>query len=107
MNRNSKNTGETGKPNSPESPLKRRAFLQYSGAGLAASAFVLGGCGEMTQEPSNLNRTNSIIKNGNGTARVGEDGTVYLGSGDVGILNYAYALEQLEASVFRISIHAI
>lgn len=100
MNRNSKNAGVAGKPTSPEGPLKRRAFLQYSGAGLAASAFVLGGCEEMTQEPSNLNQANLANKDGNGSARVGEDGTVYLGSGDIGILNYAYALEQLEAAFY-------
>ena len=100
MNRNSKKAGVAVKPTSPESPLKRRAFLQYSGAGLAASAFVFGGCEEMTQDPSNLNQTNLSTKDGNGSARVGEDGTVYLGSGDIGVLNYAYALEQLEAAFY-------
>ena len=33
-------------------------------------------------------------------AVVGADGTVDLGRGDVGILNYAYALEQLEAAFY-------
>lgn len=40
-------------------------------------------------------------KNGNGLLNPGQAGTtVSLGSGDVGILNYAYALEQLEAAFY-------
>jgi hypothetical protein len=59
--------------------LSRRRFLGYAGGlagiGLLATA---QGC-----------KTNPV-----------PDGTVNLGSGDVGILNYAYALEQLEAAFY-------
>ena len=96
MNKISKNEGVVGKARSPEGPLKRRAFLQYSGATLAASAFVLAGCENDTVVPTvNNSKTN------NASARTAEDdNTVYLGSGDIGILNYAYALEQLEAAFY-------
>jgi hypothetical protein len=72
-------------------PLARRAFLKYSGASLAAGAVILAGCSDaaMTQEIPN-----------DGRARVLEDGSIDLGSGDIGILNYAYALEQLEAAFY-------
>lgn len=99
MKKQFKNVADAGKSKSPEGPLKRRAFLQYSGAGIAGSAFVLGSCEDVTQEPSNLNAANAG-KNGNGTARAADDDIVYLGSGDTGILNYAYALEQLEAAFY-------
>ncbi|MHB1178864.1 MAG: ferritin-like domain-containing protein, partial [Daejeonella sp.] len=60
------------------SKLQRRSFLRYVGAGAAGMALVAAGC------------------------KKGEKGKpgVYLGSGDVGILNYAYALEQLEAAFY-------
>ncbi|MEO8794002.1 MAG: ferritin-like domain-containing protein [Daejeonella sp.] len=57
--------------------VHRRSFLQYAGAGAAGIALVAAGCkkDKMTEG-------------------------VYLGAGDVGILNYAYALEQLEAAFY-------
>jgi hypothetical protein len=72
-------------------PLARRAFLKYSGASLAAGAVILAGCSDaaMTSELPN-----------DGRARILEDGSIDLGSGDIGILNYAYALEQLEAAFY-------
>jgi hypothetical protein len=60
------------------SKLERRSFLRYAGAGAAGMALVAAGC----------------KKDEKGKAGV------YLGSGDVGILNYAYALEQLEAAFY-------
>ncbi len=56
----------------------RRRFLQYSGAALATGALLMAGCKDDDDS---------------------SDG-VDLGSGDVGILNYAYALEQLEAAFY-------
>lgn len=73
------------------SPLARRAFLKYSGASLAAGAVVFAGCSDTS--------VTSDIPN-DGRARILEDGTIDLGSGDIGILNYAYALEQLEAAFY-------
>ena len=58
--------------------LQRRSFLQYAGASAAGIALVAAGC----------------KKNKN------DNGAVYFGSGDIGILNYAYALEQLEAAFY-------
>lgn len=60
--------------------LQRRSFLQFAGAGAAGMALVAAGC----------------KKDKNPNINLGVD----LGSGDVGILNYAYALEQLEAAFY-------
>ncbi len=62
--------------------LSRRKFLGYVGMG---SALVIG-----TSALSSCNKDDDNPNN---------DG-VNLGSGDVGILNYAYALEQLEAAFY-------
>ncbi len=62
-------------------PLQRRSFLRYAGAGAAGIALLAAGCkkdGMMIDDSAGVN----------------------LGSGDVGILNYAYALEQLEAAFY-------
>jgi hypothetical protein len=61
-------------------PLQRRSFLQYAGAGAAGIALLAAGCKKDNDNASNKG--------------------VNLGSGDVGILNYAYALEQLEAAFY-------
>ena len=58
------------------SPVSRRRFLGYAGATAGMAAFIA-----------------SCKKDKN------DDG-VDLGSGDIGILNYAYALEQLEAAFY-------
>ncbi|THH41417.1 ferritin-like domain-containing protein [Neolewinella litorea] len=62
-------------------PHNRRSFLRKSGLGLAAAGLFLAGC-EDDDDPIMI------------------DETVNLGSGDVGVLNYAYALEQLEAAFY-------
>lgn len=59
--------------------MQRRNFLTYAGASAAGLALVAAGC-----------------KKDNNTFNSGVD----LGSGDIGILNYAYALEQLEAAFY-------
>ncbi|GGK58586.1 ferritin-like domain-containing protein [Rufibacter glacialis] len=66
-----------------KNPLNRRSFLQYTGAGVAVSALLLTGC----DDDDDATGTNM-------------QGAVNLGSGDVGVLNYAYALEQLEAAFY-------
>ena len=83
------------KQSGADSALKRRAFLKYSGVSVAASALVFSGCQEIGVLP-----INNKSKQGNAAGRLNQDDTVYLGSGDLGILNYAYALEQLEAAFY-------
>ncbi|SDL66589.1 Ferritin-like domain-containing protein [Daejeonella rubra] len=61
--------------------LDRRSFLQFAGAGAAGIALLAAGC----------KKDESMMMDSTG---------VNLGSGDVGILNYAYALEQLEAAFY-------
>lgn len=60
----------------------RRNFLKLSGIGLAVAGLTLVGCNDDDME---------YMEN---------PGIFDLGSGDVGILNYAYALEQLEADFY-------
>lgn len=77
----------TGQPQPPAAseldrplyaPIRRRSFFMYAGATAGATALVLAGCGKESSSP----------------------GMVEVGSGDGGILNYAYALEQLEAAFY-------
>lgn len=64
--------------------LQRRNFLKLAGAGAASVAFLgMVGCS----------------KDDDGGPDQGGDG-LYFGSGDIAILNYAYALEQLEAAFY-------
>jgi hypothetical protein len=61
--------------------MARRSFLQFAGAGALA-------VGALTATSCKKDRVTS------------DPGVVDLGSGDVAILNYAYALEQLEAAFY-------
>lgn len=66
-------------------PMQRRNFLRVAGASAAASALlVTAAC-----------KDDDTTTPGGGTGAA-----VNLGTGDVGILNYAYALEQLEAAFY-------
>lgn len=69
-------------------PIGRGGFLKYTGVVLATTGLVMAGCkkDKKTEEEE--------------TPPVTEDKGVNLGSGDIGILNYAYALEQLEAAFY-------
>lgn len=61
----------------------RRRFLKISGAALVGSGLLLmGGCSEDDDGP------------------MPPDAVFDLGTGDLGVLNYAYALEQLEADFY-------
>lgn len=63
-------------------PVTRGTFLKYAGASVAVTGFMVAGCED--------------DKGGDISGRT----TVDLGSGDIGILNYAYLLEQLEAAFY-------
>jgi hypothetical protein len=64
-----------------DAKMHRRKFLLFSGAAVTAAAIGVS-CSKDNGEGENHN------------------GTVNLGSGDTGVLNYAYALEQLEAAFY-------
>lgn len=84
MSKNLKaNENEAGSGRAINAPIKRRSFFMYAGVGAATTALLLSGCKD--------DDTGTIIPG---------PMTVDLGSGDVGILNYAYALEQLEAAFY-------
>ncbi len=61
--------------------MARRSFLRYAGIGVAAGTIAMTSA---CKKDKNNNSSNVID----------------IGSGDVGILNYAYALEQLEAAFY-------
>lgn len=68
----------------PERTLRRRSFLRVAGATAAASALVLAGCGD-DETPTPTTGTASLV----------------FAQSDVGVLNYAYLLEQLEAAFYQ------
>jgi hypothetical protein len=63
-------------------PIKRRSFFMYAGATAGATALLLSGCDDDDSGGTDM------------------PGMVNVGSGSVGVLNYAYALEQLEAGFY-------
>src|ERR1700709_493163 len=68
--------------NTKDVNMARRSFLRYAGAGVA-------GMGLLATAAS-CHKDHGVDPNG----------TTDVGSGDLGILNYAYALEQLEAAFY-------
>ena len=75
--------------NNGNAQMARRSFLRYAGAGVA-------GVGLLAVSSCHKDHiiTPPTTTGGGGTT------TVDVGSGDIGILNYAYALEQLEAAFY-------
>ena len=73
---------------SDQKQFSRRNFLGYAGAATGLM-FGISACNRQDQVMP------SVLNNNQGTQN-----TVNLGSGDIGILNYAYALEQLEAAFY-------
>jgi hypothetical protein len=71
----------TGLLKSLKTPMQRRMFMRYAGATAAATTLLLTTSCDDDDDLDPISGVN-------------------LGSGDVGILNYAYALEQLEAAFY-------
>ena len=72
---------ELFKPEGLIQKADRRQFLKFGTLSVAGAGLLLMGCNDEDKMPS-------------------MPGMVSLGSGDLGILNYAYALEQLEAAFY-------
>ncbi|MEJ6980947.1 ferritin-like domain-containing protein [Pedobacter sp. P351] len=81
-----KQKGALSKEELLDQKVQRRSFLKYAGAGVAGIALVAAGCKQSNYNPDDP-------ENGFGPG-------ISLGTGDVAILNYAYALEQLEAAFY-------
>lgn len=71
----------------------RRQFLKWGGVTVAvtAAAACTGDAGRLVGPPGLVTGTGGSVN---------ADGSVSLGTGDLGVLNYAYALEQLEAAYY-------
>lgn len=67
----------------------RRNFLKISGLSVAATGLILTGCNNDDNGNNNQNQLPGV-----------RNGKFDLGSGDFGVLTYAYALEQLEADFY-------
>ena len=85
MDRITKSKGNSGKQDGENtSVVNRRLFLRSAGLATSLGTIVLSACNDDDPNP---------MIPGTGDA-------VDLGSGDIGVLNYAYALEQLEAAFY-------
>lgn len=72
------------------SGTNRRSFLKISGLTMAATGLLLTGCSNDDDSQNNGGPYAPGVRNG----------VFDLGSGDLGVLTYAYALEQLEADFY-------
>jgi hypothetical protein len=80
--------------NGPEALLAevgRRRFLRYAGFSVAMSSAILAACENRDTDPSAQR----------GARTDATTATYDLGAGDIGILNYAYTLEQLETAFYN------
>lgn len=69
--------------------LPRRSFMKFAGMSVASAGLIMAGCKKKVDDPSPEPAPGAMTPTG-----------INLGSGDIGILNYAYALEQLEAAFY-------
>ena len=74
----------------------RRNFLKLSGLTLVGTGLLMAGCNQNDDDPNMEDTKLPGIRNG----------VFDLGSGDFGVLTYAYALEQLEADFYTKVVNA-
>lgn len=87
-------TKKTFTPGTPEEVLEqvgRRRFLRYAGFSVAMTSAILAAC---------ENKDGVVAPGVQQGARVAGD-MIDLGSGDIGVLNYAFTLEQLETAFYE------
>jgi hypothetical protein len=74
-----------------EGTMKRKSFLRIAGVVPLGAVVIASGCSELEDLASKVEgKAQKAI----------DDDTVDFGSGDTGVLNYAYALEQLETAFY-------
>ncbi|RDC62208.1 ferritin-like domain-containing protein [Adhaeribacter pallidiroseus] len=88
------NESGNGLIESVNKPINRKNFFKYAGAGAALTTLLISGCND-----DDDGKFNGVV-DPPPTPPVTGPTTVNLGSDDVGVLNYAYALEQLEAAFY-------
>ncbi len=72
--------------------LPRRSFMKFAGMSVASAGLIMAGCKKKVDDPTPAGpepAPGAMTPTG-----------INLGSGDIAILNYAYALEQLEAAFY-------
>jgi rubrerythrin len=84
----------------------RRRFLKISGLTMVGTGLLLAGCSNDEDVMVSPNSTNLKSRYGGGHFPGIKDGVFDLGGNDLGILTYAYALEQLEADFYTKVVNA-
>ena len=84
----------------------RRKFLKISGLTMVGTGLLLAGCSNDEDVIAGTNSTNLISRYGGGHFPGVKDGVFDLGGNDLGVLTYAYALEQLEADFYTRVVNA-
>jgi hypothetical protein len=84
----------------------RRKFLKISGLTIVGTSLLLAGCNKDDDIFLSPDGTNLTAKYGGGHFPGVKDGVFDLGGNDLGVLTYAYALEQLEADFYTKVVNA-
>jgi len=84
----------------------RRKFLKISGLSIVGTGLLLAGCNNSDDIIANPDNINLKSKYGGGHFPGIKDGVFDLGGNDLGVLTYAYALEQLEADFYTKVVNA-
>jgi hypothetical protein len=84
----------------------RRKFLKISGLTIVGTGLLLTGCNKDDDIFISPNDANLTAKYGGGHFPGLKDGVFDLGGNDLGVLTYAYALEQLEADFYTKVVNA-